>query len=513
MQTTPSKLTNPTDLPQEATLKKDSFLVINNVSKVYPTPKGPYTVLEDINFTAKEGEFICVIGHSGCGKSTLLNMVSGFNTPTTGEVTLEGKLITKPGPDRMMVFQNYALLPWKTVYENVYLAVKTAFPEKSKEEKDKITREHLEMVGLTEAANKRPTQISGGMKQRVAIARALSIRPKMLILDEPFGALDAITKEELQEELLQIWREYRVTVLMITHDIDEALFLADRLVMMTNGPHAKIGEVLEIPFARPRVRSQVMEDPRYYELRNYALDFLFRRFAHDEVPEEDIKPVKATVPSVVPSGVPSTVPVVHANTTPTPKTMSTQEKHAGHRDAMIVSTATAALFALGGAFYGLSQLTGVNKMASTPTVTETVATSSPTETAVSTPTPTAVSTPTPTAVSTPTPAALLTTTPATEEKPETISDPAKLSELKQKLFDSINQAWQTSPTFTEDLIYRVKVTPDGTLAAFEPTSSAAKDFVKETPLQSLVKSGGNVETVPVADFEVLFSPTGTLEIK
>ena len=525
MQTTPSKLTNPTGLQQEPTVKKDSFLVINNVSKVYPTPKGPYTVLEDVNFTAKEGEFICVIGHSGCGKSTLLNMVSGFNTPTTGEVTLEGKLITKPGPDRMMVFQNYALLPWKTVYENVYLAVKTAFPEKSKEEKDSITREHLEMVGLTEAANKRPTQISGGMKQRVAIARALSIRPKMLILDEPFGALDAITKEELQEELLQIWREHRVTVLMITHDIDEALFLADRLVMMTNGPHAKIGEVLEIPFARPRVRSQVMEDPRYYELRNYALDFLFRRFAHDEVPQEDTTPVKAAIPSAVPSGVPSTVPVVHTNTTPTPKPMSSQEKHAGQRDAMMVTAATAALFALGGAFYGLSQITGAQKMASTPAVTETVATPSPTETAISSPTPAAISSPTPAAISSPTstettPAAAISsptsteTTPALQEqKAEKITDPAKLSELKQKLFDNIDKTWQTSPTFAENLIYRVKVMEDGTLAAFEGTSQTAKDFVKETPLESLVKSGANLEKGPVAEFQVIFSPAGTLEIK
>ncbi|MCT7951160.1 nitrate ABC transporter ATP-binding protein [Ancylothrix sp. C2] len=517
MQTKPTLVTNPTGLQQEPAVNKESFLVINNVSKVYPTPKGPYTVLEDVNFTAKEGEFICVIGHSGCGKSTLLNMVSGFNTPTTGEVTLEGKLITKPGPDRMMVFQNYALLPWKTVYENVYLAVKTAFPQKSKEEKDSITREHLEMVGLTEAANKRPTQISGGMKQRVAIARALSIRPKMLILDEPFGALDAITKEELQEELLQIWREYRVTVLMITHDIDEALFLADRLVMMTNGPHAKIGEVLEIPFARPRVRSQVMEDPRYYELRNYALDFLFRRFAHDEVPEEETKPVKAAVPSVVPSGVPSTVPVVHTNTTPTPKPMSTQEKHAGHRDAMIVTAATAALFALGGAFHGLSQLTGAQKMASTPAVAETVATPSPTPAAVSSPTPAAISSPTPAET---TPAAATSTltsaetTPAgQEQKAEKITDPAKLSELKQKLFDSIDKTWQTSPTFAENLVYRVKVMEDGTLGAFEGTSQTAKDFVKETPLQSLVKSGANLEKGPVAEFQVVFSPAGTLEVK
>ena len=265
-----------------AQIDKNPLLTIENVSKVYATPKGPYTVLEGVNLTVHEGEFICLIGHSGCGKSTLLNMVAGFNKPSEGEVCLRGSRITKPGPDRMMVFQNYALLPWKTAFDNVYLAVKSAFPNKSKAEKIAIVEEHLAMVGLTEAAHKRPSQLSGGMKQRVAIARALAIRPEVLILDEPFGALDAITKEELQEELLQIWQEHRVTVLMITHDIDEALFLADRVVMMTNGPAANIGEIMDVPFPRPRNRAAIMEDSQYYELRNYALDFLFRRFAHVE---------------------------------------------------------------------------------------------------------------------------------------------------------------------------------------------------------------------------------------
>jgi len=257
------------------------FLVIDNVSKIYPTPNGPYTVLDGIELTVNEGELVCLIGHSGCGKSTLLNMVSGFNTPTEGEVRLQNKLITEPGPERMMVFQNYCLLPWLTAFENVYIAVDSVFPQKTQAEKRAITKEHLAMVGLTEAADKKPSQLSGGMKQRVAIARALSIRPEILILDEPFGALDAITREELQEELLKIWREHRVTILMITHDIDEALFLADRLVMMTNGPAAKIGEVLEIPFSRPRNRAAIMEDPKYFEMRNYALDFLYNKYAHD----------------------------------------------------------------------------------------------------------------------------------------------------------------------------------------------------------------------------------------
>lgn len=260
----------------------EPFLTIENVSKVYPTKKGPFTVLDGVNLTVQEGEFICVIGHSGCGKSTLLNMVSGFAFPSDGEVLLQGKRITKPGPDRMVVFQNYALLPWRTAFENIYMAVHAVYPNKSQAEKRAIVRDNLAMVGLTEAADKKPPQMSGGMRQRVSIARALAIRPKVLILDEPFGALDAITKEELQEELLKIWNDHRCTVLMITHDIDEALFLADRLVMMTNGPAAKIGEVMEIPFPRPRDRARIMEDPEYYKLRNHALDFLFHRFAHDE---------------------------------------------------------------------------------------------------------------------------------------------------------------------------------------------------------------------------------------
>ena len=273
----------PQTLAQDAKIKTGApFLTIEDVSKVYQTPRGPYTVLDGVNLTVQEGEFVCLIGHSGCGKSTLLNMVAGFSQPTHGEVCLKNKRIAEPGPDRMMVFQNYALLPWLSAYENVYLGVDSVYPNRPHGEKKALVRHHLEMVGLTEAADKRPSQLSGGMKQRVAIARALAIRPEILILDEPFGALDAITKEELQEELLKIWREHKVTVLMITHDIDEALFLADRVVMMTNGPAAHIGEVMEIPFKRPRNRARIMEDPTYYELRNYALDFLFRRYAHDD---------------------------------------------------------------------------------------------------------------------------------------------------------------------------------------------------------------------------------------
>ncbi|OIP72537.1 MAG: bacitracin ABC transporter ATP-binding protein [Oscillatoriales cyanobacterium CG2_30_44_21] len=258
---------------------QDPFLVIDGVSKVYPTPKGAYTVLQDVNLTVYEGEFICVIGHSGCGKSTLLNMVAGFNRPTSGEICLRSKPILRPGPDRMVVFQNYSLLPWMTAFENVLLAVKQVYSDKSKEEKIKIAKDSLAMVGLTEAMDKKPKQLSGGMRQRVSIARALSIRPEVLILDEPFGALDVMTREELQEELLTIWSEHKVTALMITHEIDEALFLADRIVMMSNGPAANIAEIIDVPFDRPRDRKAIADDPRYYSLRNYILEFLYSRFA------------------------------------------------------------------------------------------------------------------------------------------------------------------------------------------------------------------------------------------
>ncbi|OKH24304.1 nitrate ABC transporter ATP-binding protein [Chroogloeocystis siderophila] len=271
---------NTTTVRKSEVLNGDPFLVIDNVSKIYPTPTGPYIVLDGINLTVYEGEFVCLIGHSGCGKSTLLDMVSGFRKPSEGEVRLQTKRITEPGPDRMVVFQNYSLLPWLSAFENVYLGIDSVYPKKTKAEKVAITNEHLALVGLADAAHKKPRELSGGMKQRVSIARALALRPKVLVLDEPFGALDPITREELQEELLKIWSDHQVTVLMITHDIDEALFLADRLVMMTNGPAANIGEIMNIPFPRPRNRARIMEDPEYYNLRNQALDFLYRRFAH-----------------------------------------------------------------------------------------------------------------------------------------------------------------------------------------------------------------------------------------
>ena len=269
--------------PTAALTPPTDFLTLAGVTKVYDTARGPFPVLDGIDLAVAEGEFVSIIGHSGCGKSTLLNMVAGFTKPTAGEIRLQSRLITKPGPDRMVVFQNYSLLPWLSVHDNVDLAVKSVYPDLSKAKRREVVAEHLEMVGLTEAARKKPRQISGGMRQRVAIARALAIRPQVLILDEPFGALDPITREELQDKLLEIWREHRLTVLAITHEIDEAIYLSDRIVMMTNGPGAKIGEIVPVPFPRPRNRVAIAEDPNYYTLRNHLLDFLYHRFAlHDE---------------------------------------------------------------------------------------------------------------------------------------------------------------------------------------------------------------------------------------
>jgi nitrate/nitrite transport system ATP-binding protein len=259
------------------------FLVIENLTKTYPTPdNGEFVVLDNIDLTVGETEFVSLIGHSGCGKSTLLKIVAGLERATSGLVALEGKEIRKPGCDRMMVFQHYSLLPWLTVKENVRLAVDEVLEGLSSSEKARIVNEHLSMVNLTAAANKYPDEISGGMKQRVGIARALAIRPKMLLMDEPFGALDALTRGKLQKQVLDIWESHRQAVLMVTHDVDEAIYMSDRIVMMTNGPAAKIGEILEVPFPHPRDRQQIRESKEYFELRNHALNFLDRHFNADD---------------------------------------------------------------------------------------------------------------------------------------------------------------------------------------------------------------------------------------
>ncbi len=259
------------------------FLVVENLVKSYPAPDGKESVvLNGINLTIKENEFISVIGHSGCGKSTLLKIVAGLEKATSGLVNLEGKAIRKPGAERMMVFQHYSLLPWLTVRENIRLAVDEVLKDTSRPEKISIVNEHIAMVNLNAAADKYPDEISGGMKQRVGIARALATRPKMLLMDEPFGALDALTRGKLQRQVLDIWDSQRQAVMMITHDVDEAIYMSDRIVLMTNGPKATIGEILQVPFDHSRDRSSMRNSKEYYELRNHALNFLDRYFTQDE---------------------------------------------------------------------------------------------------------------------------------------------------------------------------------------------------------------------------------------
>ena len=254
-----------------------AFLEIANIVKTYPKPDGSQSVvLDGIDLTIGEKEYVSIIGHSGCGKSTLIRIVAGLEQATSGLVTLDGKAIRKPGAERMMVFQGYALLPWLTVRENIRMAVDEVFKTASRADKISIVNEHIEMVRLTAAADKYPDELSGGMKQRVGVARALATRPKMLLLDEPFGALDALTRPKLQQDVLEIWGNNPQAVMMITHDVDEAIFMSDRVVMMTNSPNAKIGKILDIPLSRPRNRQELRESPAYYELRNQALDFLER---------------------------------------------------------------------------------------------------------------------------------------------------------------------------------------------------------------------------------------------
>ncbi|MDO6708303.1 ABC transporter ATP-binding protein [Photobacterium sp. 1_MG-2023] len=243
----------------------------------FPTPQGDFVALKDVNFAIRQGEFISLIGHSGCGKSTVLNLVAGLHDATDGGVILEGREIDGPGPERAVVFQNHALLPWLTVYQNVELAVKQVEKGKASAAIRDAVMHYLRLVQMDHAHDKRPDEISGGMKQRVGIARALAMKPKVLLMDEPFGALDALTRAHLQDALMAIQSELNNTVIMITHDVDEAVLLSDRIVMMSNGPAATIGEVLEIPLARPRNRVALADDPVYQQLRQRVLRFLYEK--------------------------------------------------------------------------------------------------------------------------------------------------------------------------------------------------------------------------------------------
>ncbi len=259
------------------------YIQVAGVEQSFKTAKGPFVALRDIDLNVAKGEFVTLIGHSGCGKSTLLNLIAGLTRPTQGTLICANREIAGPGPDRGVVFQNHSLLPWLTCFENVYLAVERVFAAtESKAQLKARTEAALAMVGLTPATHKRPGEISGGMKQRVGIARALSMEPKVLLMDEPFGALDALTRAKLQDELLQIVATTHSTVVMVTHDVDEAVLLSDRIVMLTNGPAATIGEILSVDLPRPRSRVELAEDTQYVHYRKAVIDFLYTRQAHVE---------------------------------------------------------------------------------------------------------------------------------------------------------------------------------------------------------------------------------------
>ncbi len=254
-----------------------AHLEVSQLAKVYPTPKGPAVIVQDINFKLRKGEFVSIIGHSGCGKSTVLMMVAGLTPLTSGGIVLAGKELTGPGPDRGIVFQSPSLLPWLSALDNVLLGIDQVFYTASAEERRQIAEYYLTVVGLGESMDKKPAELSQGMRQRVGIARAFALKPKMLLLDEPFGMLDSLTRYELQQVLIELWRKNQITALMVTHDVDEALFLSDRIICMTDGPAAEIGEILEVPFAHPRNRQEIMDHSDYYPLRERLIHFLEHR--------------------------------------------------------------------------------------------------------------------------------------------------------------------------------------------------------------------------------------------
>ena len=250
------------------------MLDLSKLKKIYPTPKGDYVVLEDLNLQIMKQEFVTIIGHSGCGKTTMLSMIAGLNPISGGNIAVLGQPVKGPGPDRGVIFQSPSLMPWMSALQNVLLGVNRVFPHASKSERRDIAKYYLQKVGLEGAFDRKAGELSQGMQQRVGIARAFAIKPKVLLLDEPFGMLDSLTRGELQDILIEIWNREKITAVMITHDVDEAIFLADRVVMMTSGPRAKIGDVLNIEFERPRSRKAVLEHADYYHYRKHLIDFL-----------------------------------------------------------------------------------------------------------------------------------------------------------------------------------------------------------------------------------------------
>ncbi|WP_430908355.1 ABC transporter ATP-binding protein [Maribacter sp. 2-571] len=250
------------------------MLDLSKLKKVYPTPKGDYVVLEDLDLQIMKEEFVTIIGHSGCGKTTMLSMIAGLNPISGGNIAVLGNPVKGPGPDRGVIFQSPSLMPWMTALQNVLLGVNQVFSHATKAQRKDIAKYYLHKVGLDGAFDKKASELSQGMQQRVGIARAFAIKPKVLLLDEPFGMLDSLTRGELQDILIEIWNKEKITAVMITHDVDEAIFLADRVVMMTSGPRAKIGDILNIDFQRPRTRKSVLDHPDYYTYRKHLIDFL-----------------------------------------------------------------------------------------------------------------------------------------------------------------------------------------------------------------------------------------------
>ena len=274
------------------------YCELSKLTKIYPTPKGHAIIVKDFNLNIEKGEFVTLIGHSGCGKSTVLSMLAGLNDITEGGIILAGRELDGAGPDRGVVFQSPSLLPWMTAYENVMLGVDQVFYTASKEERHEIVEYYLAVVGLGDSMHKKPTELSQGMRQRVGIARAFALKPKMLLLDEPFGMLDSLTRYELQQVLIELWRKNKITALMVTHDVDEALFLSDRIVCMTDGPEAEVGDIIEVNFPRPRERKAVMEHPDYYPLRERLIEFLevhaHRRKHKPAAPAVPLPPLAST---------------------------------------------------------------------------------------------------------------------------------------------------------------------------------------------------------------------------
>ena len=260
--------------PTPAVNLRDVVLDFRDLTKVYPTPTGEYVVLENLQLQIKKEEFVSIIGHSGCGKTTLLTMIAGLNDISGGQILLNEFPITGPGPDRGVIFQSPSLFPWMTALENVMLGVEQVFPHGTKQQRTDICKYYLDKVGLSQSMHRRASQLSQGMQQRVGIARAFALKPKILLLDEPFGMLDSLTRAELQDELLEVWDKEKITAIQITHDVDEAIFLADRVIMMTSGPRAQIGDVLPIDFARPRTRKDILNHPDYYHYREHLIGFL-----------------------------------------------------------------------------------------------------------------------------------------------------------------------------------------------------------------------------------------------